>query len=384
MTRPVDYPAVTAPPTTFLDTIVRTRKVVVCCGAGGVGKTTTSAALGLAGALAGRKTLVLTIDPARRLAEAMGIPEAAREPTRLDPARLAGIAPDMPGELWAWMLHPGVVFEGLVRRLATSPEKAEEILKTRLFHHISNLVAGMQEYTAAEALYNLSHEGQFDLVVLDTPPSRNALEFLDAPRKLAGFLDERVISIFLPKQGGILRAASSLVSTVFTRVFGEGFYEELQTFLGAFSGMFGAMRSHAVNVRELLMSKDAAFVLVTSPEPSAMAEAKFFQHKIEELKVPFEGYVLNRSWAYTRGFADPSHAPMPPDAAEVLVRALHKLAPLAAEELGRAERDRTLLGELRDRSPGGAAIATPHLGGAIEDLQGLVDLAKNLVGGHVL
>jgi hypothetical protein len=115
-----------------------------------------------------------------------------------------------------------------------------------------------------------------------------------------------------------------------------------------------------------------------------MTEAKFFQQKIEELKVPFEGYVLNRSWAYTRGFADPSQAPLPPDAPEVLVRALHKLAPLAAEELGRAERDRVLLGELRDRSPGGAAIATPHLGGAIEDLQGLVDLAKNLVGGHVL
>ena len=305
MTRRQDYPEVPVPEPTYLAPIVQSKRVIVCCGAGGVGKTTTSAALGLAAAFAGRRTLVLTIDPARRLAEAMGIPEAAREPTKLDPIRLGPAAEEMKGELWAWMLHPGVVFEGLIRRLSSSPEKAEEIMKTRLYGHVSNLVAGMQEYTAAEALYNLATEGKFDLVVLDTPPSRNALEFLDAPRKLSGFLDERVINLFLPKQGRFFNAASSLISTVFTKVFGEGFYEELQLFLGAFAGMFGSMRVHAKEVRELLMSPESSFVLVTSPEPSALAEAHFFQKRLEELEVPFEGYVLNRSWAYTRGCCHP-------------------------------------------------------------------------------
>jgi anion-transporting ArsA/GET3 family ATPase len=364
---------------TFVDPLVRTKKVIVCCGAGGVGKTTTAAAIGVASAVHGRKVLVLTIDPARRLAEAMGIPEAARTPSPVPRAKLDELGIPVQGELYAWMLSPEVVFESMVRRLATDEARVQEILNNRLYQHLSKIVAGMQEYTAAEALYTLSTEGKYDLVVLDTPPSRNALEFLEAPRKLSMFLDERVIGVFLPKKGAFMRAASDLIERVFSRAFGEGFYKDLQGFLGAFSGMFGGMRAHAEAVRTLLSSDDAAFLLVTSPEPAALAEASFFQTKIKDLGLPFAGYVLNRSWAYTRGFGGPEAIQLGPDATDTDRAGLKKLGQLADAERWRAQRDRDLLARLRMETESGSAIATPHLGGAVEDLVGLGTLARNLV-----
>lgn len=376
--RPPDVRPMNGDPT-FLEPLIGEMKVIVCCGAGGVGKTTTAAALGLASAVQGRRALVLTIDPARRLAEAMGIPEAARAPTAVPRLRLSALGVPMHGELHAWMLSPEVVFETMVRRLAGSEERVQEILKNRLYQHLSKIVAGMQEYTAAEALYTLSTEGKYDLVVLDTPPSRNALAFLEAPKKLSMFLDERIIGVFLPKQGTIFRAASDLVERVFTKAFGEGFYKDLQGFLGAFSGMFGGMRAHAEAVRQLLTSKQATFLLVTSPEPAALAEAAYFQEKIRSLGLPFAGYILNRSWAYTRGFVNPEEIVLPPDTSDETRGAMRKLGQLAEAERWRAQRDRDLLARLRMATAKGSAIATPHLGGAVEDLAGLAELARNLV-----
>lgn len=364
---------------TFIEPLVREKRVIVCCGAGGVGKTTTAAAIGVAAAAQGRRVLVLTIDPARRLAEAMGLPEAARVPSPVPREKLDRLGVPVQGELHAWMLAPDVVFESMVRRLATDEARVKEILANRLYQHLSRIVAGMQEYTAAEALYTLASEGKYDLVVLDTPPSRNALAFLEAPRKLSMFLDERIIGVFLPKKGSsILRAASDVIEKVFTRAFGEGFFGELQQFLGAFSGMFGGMRAHADAVRTLLTSDDATFLLVTSPEPAALAEAAFFQAKIAELGVPFAGYVLNRSWAYTRGFSAPESLGLGASS-EVERVALRKLIQLADAERWRAQRDRDLLARLRMETASGSAIATPHLGGAVEDLSGLAELASNLV-----
>lgn len=377
--RPPDIVPGLVDTSTFVDPLVREKKVIVCCGAGGVGKTTTAAAIGVASAVHGRRVLVLTIDPARRLAEAMGIPESARAPSPVPRAKLDELGIPIQGELHAWMLSPEVVFESMVRRLATDEDRVQEILGNRLYQHLSKIVAGMQEYTAAEALYTLSTEGKYDLVVLDTPPSRNALEFLEAPRKLSMFLDERVIGVFLPKRGAFMRAASDLIERVFSRAFGEGFYKDLQAFLGAFSGMFGGMRAHAEAVRKLLSSDDAAFLLVTSPEPAALAEASFFQAKIKELGLPFAGYVLNRSWAYTRGFLGPETIQLSPGASETERVALKKLGQLADAERWRAQRDRDLLARLRMETESGSAIATPHLGGAVEDLVGLGALARNLV-----
>ncbi len=361
-----------------LDRLVREKRVIVCCGAGGVGKTTTAAALGLAGARAGRRVLVLTIDPARRLAQAMGIKENAREPAPLPPERL-GEAGVVNGTLHAWMLNPDVVFESLVRRMAGNPEQAERILNSRLFRHLSEMVAGMQEFTAAEALYDLATTGKYDLVVLDTPPARNALDFLEAPGKLARFLDERILNLFLPSKQrfGLLRKASELISSVLTKVFGPEFFGEIQDFLNGFSGMFGPMRSHAEGVRTLLGSKDAAFLLVTSPEQAALTEARYFRDRILTMGLPFAGFVLNRSWARLEGLVSPADLQVDDPHART---GLEKLVPLAEREKQRSERDRALLQKLASELPAKAvAVAAPYLGEAIEDLQGLARLAQGLV-----
>jgi anion-transporting ArsA/GET3 family ATPase len=370
-------PSVADTQLTFLDPLIRDKRVIVCSGAGGVGKTTIAAAIGMAAAVRGRRALVLTIDPARRLAEAMGIATSLRAPSPVPREKLRDVGVPPAGVLDAWMLNPEVVFEATVRRLASDPERVETILRNRLYQHLSRIVAGMQEYTAAEALYALVSEGRYDLVVLDTPPSRNALAFLEAPRKLSMFLDERVVGVFLPSKRSFFRAASDVVERVFTRTFGEGFFRDLQEFLSAFSGMFGGMRQHAEAVRELLSSDASTFLLVTSPEPAALAEAAFFQSRIQELGLPFAGYVLNRSWAYTRGFLPPEGIELSASATEVDRSALRKIGQLAEAERWRARRDRDLLARLRMEN--GCAIATPHLGGAVEDLEGLAELARNLV-----
>jgi anion-transporting ArsA/GET3 family ATPase len=363
-----------------LGPLVQSKKVIVCCGSGGVGKTTTSAALGLAAARAGRRVLVLTIDPAKRLAQAMGIAESAKAPTPISRERLteAGVTT---GSLDAWMLNPDVVFDSLVRRMARSPEQAERILSSRLFRHLSEMVAGMQEFTAAEALYDLSTSGKYDLVVLDTPPARNALDFLEAPGKLARFLDEKIINLFLPGKHrmAIFRKATELIGAVFNRVFGPEFFAEIQEFLAAFSGMFGPMRQHAQGVRQLLGSNDAAFLLVTSPEQTALTEARYFRDRILAMGLPFAGFILNRSWARVDGLMRPEELVLAADASEDAQTGMAKLATLAQVELKRVLRDQSLLKELTVELPATAvAIAAPYLGEAIEDLVGLGRLAHGI------
>ncbi|MFZ5468595.1 MAG: ArsA family ATPase [Myxococcota bacterium] len=362
-----------------LSRLLRQKKVIVCCGSGGVGKTTTSAALGLAGARAGRRVLVLTVDPARRLAQAMGVAEHGRVPIPVSAERLAQAGVTQ-GSLDAWMLNPDVVFEELVQRLATKPGQAERILESRLFRHLSELVAGMQEYTAAEALYSFAQSGRYDLLVLDTPPARNALNFLDAPGSLARFLDERILGLFLPavQKSSILRKASELVGNVLTRVLGADFYGEMQQFLVAFGGMFAPMRAHAEGVRTLLGSPEAAFLLVTSPDQAALAEAAFFRERILSMGLPFAGFVLNKSWA--NAFCrPPEELTLPASAPPELVTGLTKLRALAQAERAKVERDASLFAQLASSLPPGAfGVAAPYVGEVIEDLPGLATLAEGI------
>lgn len=372
----------TAPPSpalgdSALGRLVRSKRVIVLCGAGGVGKTTTAAALALAAADAGRRVLVLTIDPAKRLAQALGIPEHAALPSPVPRDRLEASGVTGSGTLDAWMLDPRVVFDDIVRRMS-APDKAHIILHSRLYRHMSDLVAGMQEYTAGEALYTFVKEGRYDLVVLDTPPSRNALDFLDAPTRMGRFLEEGLMALFMPRDGGLLRRAGRLVGSVFARIFGEAFIEELQAFIGAFSGMFATMRHHAEGLRQLLSSAEAAFLLVTSTEAEAMDEALFFRDQLARRELPFAGFVLNRSFAALEGLPHPGdlpHAASPEQRA-----ALGKLGPLADVEQARAVADGRLLGRLRELAGQGFAVAAPHLGEAIEDLPGLLRLARGMAG----
>ncbi|OJH36417.1 ArsA family ATPase [Cystobacter ferrugineus] len=368
-----------------LQSLLRDKRVLVLCGAGGVGKTTTAAALGVAAARSGRKVLVLTIDPARRLAEAMGLREGGAEPTPISPERLyAGGTPGT-GQLDVWMLDPRVVFERFVHRLSPTPEAARTILDNRLYRFLSDLVAGMQEYAAAEALDHFLDEGKYDLVVLDTPPSRHALDFLEAPGRLARFLDDRIVSLFLPEEKGrggrLWRKTSQLLGNVLGSIFGEGFTQEMRAFLGAFSGLFAGIRLRADRLRERLSAKDAAFLLVTSPEQASLDEASFFRDMLHEKGLPFAGYVLNRSWAREDGLLPPEGLlrHVEDDTARGGVEALIRLA---EQERARAEVHRGLLQRLAEKLPAGAiAVAAPESGGELEDFGGLVRLGDALATG---
>jgi len=373
-----------------LSPIVHDKSVIVVCGAGGVGKTTTSAALALAAARAGRRALVLTIDPARRLAQALGIPPTGSEPVEIEAERLtsAGLHPAPGGVLSAWMLDPHVVLESVVDRFAPSPEDAQRIRATRLYQALTEVMTGLQEYTAAEALYTYHESNAYDLIVLDTPPSRNALDFLDAPRRLARFLDDRTLAIFAPdavkKAGAMVRAASRIVTTALSRTFGESFARELQVFLGYFGKLFQRMRIHASGVRELLRSDASSFLIVTSPDPAAREEALYFEGRIRELGLFTEGFVLNRSYAYDGPIERPheTRERVGSAAPEALASALEKLIPFALVEAEKINAHREILAELdaHSREEGGfGAAALPFLDRAIEDVPALAALSSTIL-----
>jgi anion-transporting ArsA/GET3 family ATPase len=366
-----------------LGQLVREKAVIVVCGAGGVGKTTCSAAMALAAAREGRRALVLTIDPARRLAQALGIPPTGKEPVQIGRQLLErhGIALPPAGELHAWMLDPRVVLEGVVDRFTSRPEDALRIRETRLYKALTEVIVGLQEYTAAEALYTFREEGRYDVIILDTPPSRNALDFLDAPRRLARFLDERTLSIFAPDEKSlnpVLKAAARVVFTAISKAFGEPFAIELRTFLGAFGKLFDKMRIHAGGVRKLLRSSSSAFVVVTSPEEAALSEAIYFRGRIKDLGLVTEGFVLNRSYGSDQAFEHPKDV----GAEAELGHGLGKLIPMADLEAERVRSDHHLLRTLQKEGKqdgGHGAMALPYLDEAVEDL-----LALNVLSNYIV
>lgn len=366
----------------MLLTLIGDRRVVICSGAGGVGKTTTSAAIGLAAAKAGRRAVVLTIDPARRLADALGLPSLPSEPAEVPRELLEEVGVPPEGALYALMLDPKETFDALVREL-NAPEDAGRILSNRLYQQVSELLAGLQEYAAEEKLHQLYSDERFDLVVVDTPPTRNALDFLEAPNKLTRFFDERVLKWFAPqpqeKRGfGFLQRTGRMVGGVLGRVFGEGFALELADFLRAIQGMTATFRAHAEEVRQLLGSSEATFLLVTAPEAGALDDALFFRAKLSELGFPFGGYIVNRLHPERPETSEAERAAtsaelveeMGPERAAAL---LERLEASYAQERGRALQDRVMLERLLAH---GAAkvIGIPRLEGEIADLEGLARL----------
>lgn len=366
-----------SPPT--VESLVRNQRIIVCCGAGGVGKTTTAAALALMGARLGRRVLVLTIDPSRRLAETLGVARNPPRPVRLPEDRLSQAEIVPPATLEAWMLDPKLVSDEAVRRLVKSPAEADKVLQNRIYQHVTAMVAGMHEYTAMEALHRFVDEGRYDLVILDTPPSRHALDFLEAPGRLSRFLDGKIFQLFLPKEGGLLRrAASSVINRVLRGVFGEEFAGDLTVFFSTFSGIFGSLNRDVSSMRTFLSQPDVAFLLVTSPAPAALMEALFFEKKTRELELPFRGFILNRSHA-SDGKVLPSEALLPADAAPELRSALAKLAEMAKVEEERAVHDRKLLADLAERAgKNSVAVALPTLPTGADDMGTLLTVANVL------
>jgi anion-transporting ArsA/GET3 family ATPase len=273
------------------------KRVCVCAGSGGVGKTTTSAAIALGMAAQGAKVAVVTIDPANRLANALGLQELENEPRRVEPSRLASADLEVKGELWAMMLDPKRTFDELIDRIAPDPTRAEEIKANRVYRELSTAVSGSQELTAIAKLYELDQEGRFDLLVLDTPPSRNALEFLDAPGRLNAFLEGRALKAFLRPTGVGMRvlgrSALPLLGGL-RRITGIDLISDLSSFFQLLGDMTSDFSQRAAQVETLLRADSTAFLLVTSAAREPINEAIWFAERLQTDGLPFAGVVVNR------------------------------------------------------------------------------------------
>ena len=281
--------------------ILAKKEIVVCAGAGGVGKTTTAAAIGLSAAMQGKKAAVLTIDPARRLAASLGLKELSNEPTRVSPRKFATAGIKAEGELWAMMLDTKSTFDKVVTRYAASPEQADRIISNRFYRNIAGTLSGTQEYMAMEKLYELYADGDFDIIVIDTPPTRNALDFLDAPKRMTEFLDSKVLRFFLipyMKAGGGIFKVANLTATTFLkivkRIVGADVLQDTAEFFGNLEGMYDGFKERAGEVAKLLRSNATSFVVVTSPAEDSVAEATFFGTRLDESGLPFGALVVNR------------------------------------------------------------------------------------------
>src|SRR5690349_23484889 len=245
--------------------VLEGKSICICAGSGGVGKTTTSAAIAAGMAADGLRVCVLTIDPAKRLADSLGLRELTNEARRVDPALLRDQGIEMKGELWAMMLDAKATFDEVVRRNAPDEESRDRVLNNRIYNQISNALAGSQEYMAMEKLYELHEEERFDLLVLDTPPSRNALDFLDAPRRLTQFIEGRSLRVFMKPTGLAAKVAgrgASVALSVFKRIVGFDLLADLAEFFNAFRGMVDGVPARPKGVNSLLGDPHTCFLVV--------------------------------------------------------------------------------------------------------------------------
>ena len=277
------------------------KRLVVCCGSGGVGKTTTASALALMASFLGRRTLVLTIDPARRLANSLGLESLENVPRDIDLESIIHLAPRSVGRFQAMMLDPKATLDDLMRRLAPDAAAAEKILKNRIYRLFAGTLHGTQEYAALEKLFDLYDSGQYDIIILDTPPTQNALEFFNTPGHMSRFLDESVMRWFLPaisKSHGLFERflkPGALVVGLMGKMLGQQFVGELVEFFGAIAAMRKDFRGRTVMVEQILRDEDTAFVIVTSPDQRRMDEALFFHRKLEALDQRTAAFIVNRT-----------------------------------------------------------------------------------------
>jgi anion-transporting ArsA/GET3 family ATPase len=360
--------------------------IIVCCGSGGVGKTTVSAALALRAAERGRRVVVLTIDPARRLAQSMGIEALDNTPRPV--AGVQGGRSAGGGRLDAMMLDMKRTFDEVVESQAT-PEKARQILQNPFYVALSSSFAGTQEYMAMEKLGQIhadaQRDGTYDLIVVDTPPSRSALDFLDAPERLSSFLDGRFIKLLLAPAKGparLMSAGFGIVTNALNRILGNQVLRDMQTFVAAFDTLFGGFRQRAQKTFELLQADGTAFLVVAAPEPDALREAAYFVERLSEDDMPLAGLVVNRASPEQHGDITEEEAMaaaqrLRKDDADSLTAGLLRLH---ADHMRMVERETRLRRRFEAAHPEVATAVVPALAGDVHDLTGLRQVGALLAG----
>jgi anion-transporting ArsA/GET3 family ATPase len=361
------------------------KDVCICAGSGGVGKTTTSAAIALGMAARGLKVAVLTIDPARRLANSLGLPELGNEERRVEV--------DLKGELWAMMLDAKRTFDELVELHAPDERTRDAVLGNRIYQELSGAVAGSQEYMAMEKLHELHQEGRYDLLVLDTPPTRNALDFIDAPERMTRFIEGRSLQFFLkPGRLGmrIVGRSGGMLFSVLKRVTGIDLLQDLSEFFQSFGDLAQGFSERAQRVAELLADDVTTFLLVTAPEREPIDEAVFFWRRLEQARLPFGGVVVNKvHHDYLQLTADERTAAE--DSMDALREDLEATfegegAPGLPERVlenferyrALAARDRENMADLTKRLDQENVIEVPYLDTDVHDLDGLAQINRYL------
>jgi anion-transporting ArsA/GET3 family ATPase len=361
------------------------RRIIVCCGSGGVGKTTTSAALALRAAERGRKVVVLTIDPARRLAQSLGIEQLDNTPRPV-----AGVSTDGNGggSLAAMMLDMKRTFDEVVLSQA-SPERAQAILGNPFYVTLSSSFSGTQEYMAMEKLGQLHQDaqrtGRWDLIIVDTPPARNALDFLDAPERLSGFLDGRFIRLLLvPAKGParMMTAGVGVVTNTMAKIVGAQVLKDLQMFVQAFDTLFGGFRQRATKTYQLLQNAETAFLVIAAPEPDALREAAYFVERLSADHMPLAGLVVNRASALPPGGLSAEQAQVSAEHLEEagdsgLTSGLLRLHADRMRMIGRESRLRLRFAAAHPHVP---TRVVPALSTDVHDLEGLRRIG-DLLGG---
>jgi len=365
-----------------VDALVRDKRIVICAGPGGVGKTTAAAALAMGLAERGLKVAVVTIDPAKRLADSLGLEELGNEARRVDPKLFEDQGVEMKGELWAMMLDAKATFDELVARHAEDEESRDRVLNNRIYQQISNALAGSQEYMAMEKLFELHTEGRFDLLVLDTPPTRNALDFLDAPRRLTQFIEGRSLRVFMKPTGLAAKVAgrgASVALSVFKRIVGFDLLADLAEFFNAFSGMVDGFQARAKRVNSLLADSHTCFLVVCGPQGEPVDEAVYFHRKLVEAKLPFGGVIVNKVHypaEQLRGDGDDLEKSLAEKLGEddLATRAAANFADYQAL----AERDAANIERLARELRTSGVIRVPYLDEDVHDLAGLAEINRYL------
>ncbi|MEO0321499.1 MAG: ArsA-related P-loop ATPase [Myxococcota bacterium] len=379
-----------------LSEVLATHRVVVTVGSGGVGKTTTAAALGVRAAMEGKRVLVLTIDPARRLANSLGLDRIAADEQQIGPEVFEAHGLPLRGSLSAMMLDTKRTFDELVRKTAGSPDAAERILRNDIYGYVAGSLAGTSEYMAMEKLHAVKDDARFDLVVLDTPPTSNALDFLDAPEKMIAAIDSPAMRWFIEafREGEgrgffaeLVAKSTNLVLKGLSRFTGAGFLEQVAEFVTGMNELFGGFQTRAQEVARDLRGDDVAFVIVTSPAPMAIREAIFFGDRLGDYGMRRDGVVVNGVHTL---FPEPSAPPEQQRAAleaalagdEVDVRELHERMGRALEdERMRAVADRIETDRLRNRLDAAVPfVEVPAFEEDVHDVAALARVATYLVG----
>jgi anion-transporting ArsA/GET3 family ATPase len=367
---------------TTLGERIEGKRVCIVAGSGGVGKTTASAALALGLAAAGKRVAVVTIDPARRLADSLGLEELGNEPRQVDPALLEGHGIELRGELWAMMLDPKATFDDLIVGLSPDAGTRDDVLGNRIYAQLSSAIAGSQEFSAVAKLYEISRSDRFDVVVLDTPPSRNALDFLDAPDRLTDFFEGRALKLFLVPTGiaaKVMGRGTTVVFAILKRLTGVDLLDDVATLFRSLGGLIDGFRERAAAVKKLLADPSTTFLIVTSPEREPVAEAIFFHGKLREAGMPFGGLIVNRAALADASLGDPVaiRAALRDELGDALAA---KVADSVADLQLLAARDARSIERLKAALDEPAPIVVPRLDGDVQDVDGLVALYRHLSG----